>query len=187
MTCFVVCGMPRTGTSLTMGILQKMGVHTGPTRTGANNPDYYESQLLLDYINQKSGVKAEDVIKSISEGHEDCWGLKHPSVIAYWNELGALIDDPRFIVCHRRDKEAQYMSHFNSIRRQDRESFDKRDRDYYANADRISSHHTAIHVTYEDWFDEVARNRQLLILSKFCGLEITDEAIQLIDPDLKHY
>jgi len=180
---YIVIGMPRTGTSLAMGLLSKMGVYTGVSRKGANNPNYYEAQILFDLINHKEGVTAEQVVKELSTGR-DKWGMKHPTIANRWDEFQPFIERPRFVVCHRIDESAQYQSHIAAIRVQSLESFRRRARLYHDRVVEITDGHPVFHCNYEQWFSSSA---QLRNLATFAGLKVTPEAADLIDPTLKHY
>lgn len=175
--------MPRTGTSLAMGLLSKMGIFTGESRKGKNNPEYFENQLLFDFINHKDHVSAEQVILSLSEGHKK-WGMKQPNIVNRWEELKPLIDNPHFVITHRRDLKAQFRSHQKAIRNQSWYSFQQRQIEYYTSVKRIAAGHPEIHFNYEDWMTD---KKALQRLADFAGVSVTQEAKDFINPSLKHF
>ncbi len=180
---YIVLGMPRTGTSLAMGLLTAMGVYIGKaTRKGGNNPEYFENRTLFNFIQRKKGYTAQTVIQELQVVEK--WGMKQPNIIRYWDEFKPLIRNPHFIITHRRDLDAQYQSHTAAIRIQSRKSFDKRNHDYYSSLEAIIEDHPRIDVTYEDWFKD---EQQLERLAEFSGLTVTQSSRNLINPKLKHY
>lgn len=183
---FIVLGMPRTGTSLAMGLLNKMGVYTGKSRTGPNNPEYFEYELLFKLIQQQDGITAKKVIDRIQEESNGLdWGIKHPSIANRWSEFEPHIDEPTFIVTNRRDKDAQYASHKNAaINNQSREVFNARDVAYYRTVVDLIKPYKFFFVNYEDWFLD---SKQLQRLAEVTELPLTESAKDLIQPDLKHY
>jgi len=183
--CFIVLGMPRTGTSLTTGILNNMGVYVGESRKGKNNPCYYENKALFDFINRVPGVSAGQVVSSIErEAQGKDYGMKHPSIVERWHEFKPHIPEPVFIVTHRRDADAQYNSHRSAINRQHRPEFNERNRVYYQKVLEAINGYPSFNVFYEDWLKDFT---QLQKMADFFNLTVTPEARKLADPKLKHF
>jgi len=183
---YIVVGMPRTGTSLTMGLLAAMGVFVGrEMRKGRYNPNYFENQQMFDWINGVRGVKAKDIVAKLSYGNEK-WGMKHPNLATRWSELAEFVRNPHFVVTHRKDFKAQATSHRAVIRKQSLKSLKIRHTKYYQTVARISEGLPRIDVYFEDWFND-NKEDQLRRLADFAGLTITGSARGLIDPKLKHF
>lgn len=126
MTCFVVLGMHRSGTSLTASMLKEMGVDMGKQFIvgDSNNPNgYYEDidwlQVNKDILiraggDWKSIVTRKDVLGAIPDSEEQInavidkknipgkkWGFKDPrTCITIW-AYHARLTNPRFIVVSR--------------------------------------------------------------------------------------
>ena len=177
-------GMPRTGTSLTMGLLNEMGVHVGPCRKGKNNPNYYEGTRLFDYISKGEGSVLE-VVELLDVAPK--WGMKQPNIATRWDEFSPILNNERFsihfVVTHRRNKDAQYKSHLKAIRRQPRDDFDERGKKYYDTVDDITENEHRIDVFFEDWFNQT-KSKQMKDLADFAGLQVTQSALDLINPNL---
>jgi len=187
MRTYVVLGPPRTGTSLAMGLLIRLGVHAGgPMRTGRGNPNYYEHELVKEFVHQH--IKAEELIRALAVA--DPWGMKHPRLLWRWEELKPLIPDPRFVVTYRRDTRAQYQSHRRAIRLQNKQSFRERTCKYYQRLDEVVGNHPRLNLYFEDWFNG-RKSKQLERLTAFTELPIErgqlSHVSRLIKPQLKHF
>ena len=182
--CYIVLGPPRTGTSLAAGLLQNLGVYGGePTdfRRGSNNPHYYEHQLVFEFVSGRIPSFAP-LVGFFSRFPK--WFIKQPRLLQRWDEVEPLLPAYRFVVTHRYDKTAQYQSHRRAIRNQTREEFEQRTKRYYADLLEITGGHPRADVWFEDWFEDTT---QLEYLAEFVGLPLTQPAIELVDPTLKHY
>lgn len=178
---FIVIGPPRTGTSLTMGLLTKMGVWGGEDyREGPNNPCYYEDRTLFDWVAQKA--TAEEVVKKLAVKPK--WGMKHPRIAERWDEFEELIKNPHFIITHRRNLRAQIKSHQRAIRKQSESEIIDRNSRYYGCTVPLQDRYPCLHVYFEDWFDHT--DWALSRLAGFAGVDlIPDEVEQLINPSLR--
>lgn len=179
--CYVVVGPPRTGTSLTMGVVAKLGVWIGGEnnmRSGPSNPNYYEHEAVKAFMHQK--IKAEELVQTIYK--EPKWGMKHPRFLRNWHKLEPLVDDPRFILTHRRDLAAQIKSHRRAIRRQTDEKIMERNDYYYEQAAKLRKKYPMIDVWFEDFFDKDKCYEQVSRIADFCGMPITQEALDIANP-----
>ena len=177
--CYIVLGPPRTGTSLTMGVLAAMGIWTGDDfRRGRGNPCYYEDRDLYKFINAPSNAMA--VVTKLAT--QPKWGFKHPRVLWLWDKLEPHIESPHFVVTHRRNVEAHIASHRRQIRRQTPQAIKERTAKYYEGADKLRARYPVLDVWFEDYFEPGPRERQLHAMAAFCGMDVTDKARSLIDP-----
>jgi len=136
---------------------------------------------VWDFINYR--LKAGELVARLNQAEK--WGMKHPSLLNRWKELAPYIPDPRFVVTHRRDFDAQYQSHRGAIRIQTYDEVVERTARYYLELDQVTMGRPRIDVHYEDWFDPSLG--QLEKLAEFVGLPPNEEARNLIDPSLKHF
>ena len=149
---FIVIGPPRTGTSLTMGLLTKMGIWGGEDyREGLNNPCYYEDRTLFDWVNGKA--TAQEVVDKLAVKPK--WGMKHPAIAHRWWEFAGLVENPRFLVTHRLNEEAQIRSHQKAIRPgQSDQDVRKRTAQYYRDVSHTTAFSPTFNITFEDWFTD---------------------------------
>lgn len=183
---YIVIGPPRTGTSLTMGVVAKMGIWVGGEknmRKGQANPNYYEHRQVKEYIHQH--ISAQELIDSLRR--EPKWGMKHPRMVWRWHELEPHLEDPRFIVTHRLNKTAQIKSHNKYIKRQSPDEIMERTKRYYAEIDdKLRGKYPILDVWFEDFFEDGNQHKQLSALSDFCGMPITQAVTDFIDPKHRH-
>lgn len=178
MESYIVLGAPKSGTSLTMGLLAKMGVHIGDNlKKGGPNPNYFEDKELVRY--DKEGGDPKEIVDKLKS---EKWGMKLPQLVFYWQDFEPYIENPRFVVCHR-DRGAHIKSFRRWVDKVSREEAEERiNRNYNAVAQLPDV--PTLHVNFEDWFKG---DEQLQRLAEFAGLEVTEEARNLINPKLQHY
>jgi hypothetical protein len=162
-----------------MGLLTKMGIWGGEDyRTGPNNPCYYEDRTLFDWVNGKA--TAQEVVDKLAVKPK--WGMKHPRIAERWSEFENLIPEAKFIITHRLNFKAQVRSHQSAIRKQSSDEVAERNKLYYRATDLLREDYDTLDVFYEDFF---VNQKTLSQLAQFCGVEVTQEARDLIDPSLR--
>lgn len=181
--CYIVLGGPRTGTSLTMGLLTKLGVQGGHQwREGPSNKCYYEHQLVMDYL--KSKITAQDLVDGLKTDGK--WGMKQPNLLWRWVELEPLILNPHFIITHRLNFQAQVKSHQKAIEKQSGKEIAERTLVYHETVNQqLRDRYPCMDVTFENYFDSSSRECQLQKLAEFCGLKVNKPARNLINPKLR--
>lgn len=178
--CYIVIGPPRTGTSLTMGVVAKLGVWIGGEdnmRSGPSNPNYYEHEMVKKFMHQK--IKAHELVQALYK--EPKWGMKHPRFLWHWKKFEQLIENPHFILTHRRDLQAQIKSHRRAIQRQTDEKIIERNWLYYERSNSLRNNYPMIDVWFEDYFDSEKRGKQIAKIADFCGVPLTQDALNVAD------
>jgi len=112
----LVMGMHRSGTSVTAGVLHKLGVNMGDNllRADRHNPDgYYEDMEFLklnQYILQQHGgdwlrppevdTTYEHLVEDTIQKKEGKWGFKDPRTLITWPAYRDVID-PKVVFVER--------------------------------------------------------------------------------------
>lgn len=184
--CYVVLGPSRTGTSLCAGLIKEMGVWLGnQLKKGGSygaNQNYYEDMGLVKLATKEQGT-ARDIVKRLERPK---WGIKMPHLIRLWEQHGfdSLIENPRFIVCHRNTQAVITSQYIWVDRKSTLEQKTAGVANYYTKVHDIVGIRPCLHIQYEFWFNYKQREEQLEELGRFTGLEVTNKVRNVINPDL---
>lgn len=111
MTCIIVMGCFRSGTSAVAGTLHHLGVFMGERfdPPNANNPKGFWEDLDFkslhsayeeEPVGDKIGLFYEHLVSKRDAEHK-LWGVKDPLICKYLYKLTSLISDHKLIVCRR--------------------------------------------------------------------------------------
>ena len=129
MTCVVILGMHRSGTSLVAGLCQKLGVNIGAVFRAGDpaNPDGYFEDLDWRALNKwligtaggtwydppsraeisRQAKRIEDVILPFTmwKARHSVWGFKDPRTCLTIHALHQYLLDPRYVIVRRPENE----------------------------------------------------------------------------------
>lgn len=197
MTCFVIAGAARTGSSLTANIIRELGIWFGENsdlKDGYNIHipsvmyGYCEHKLLEEYVEEELTDTAHEtpitnILNHIRRSNYK-WGLKipKPHTPQGIRILRLIKDNIKIVVTKRRDNAARIASFRRAIHHH-KQDVSKLYEDINKEAALLKAPTTLIH--YEDYFSiprEIVQK-----LADFIDEPFKESALDLIDPKLKHF
>ena len=210
MTCYIVLGPPRSGTSLLSGVLHRSGVNMGdqfPGRNSDSNPTGFFEDVHFTGPNAKilsqCGAshlyppKRERVAEKIEEWskrtgdviaarvHQPLWGWKDPRQILTWDVWAphlANVDDVRLVIA-RRDVSAVIGSMMRLQWLGSEKDARRMVDEYGRRLEQILDEvdYPRVDVPFDDWWNDI--DGQAARLTEFTGLGIN---AGLFDENLRH-
>ncbi len=208
MTGYAICGLHRGGTSAVAGVLHHLGVYLGEEENffppSEHNPKgYFEDKRIVALHDQMMGGDWKNpdlVFKPVKKGSYEAllaewqvhplWAIKDPRLcFTVWLLAHAVkftTDEPLKLVMVSREPECAAKSLFERGGHTEEEALEISERYYGA--------WRCVMETYEGarlaiWYDFLVTNPPLAVaeIAKFVGVPVTQEAIDFIDPKLRHH
>ncbi len=181
---YIIVGLPRSGTSMIAGSLERLGIFTGEK----SNQVVFEDILLSNAIERGSAAEARDIIQRYNDDY-DRWLWKRPAAWTMLRKVLPLFRNPRLIVPFR-DVLAIALRNYVSVQSDVDRVLAQHTREY---ADLVAVLDTVRHpilmVSYEKALADPERYLDTLI--EFCGLspgpESYDAALNFIEPEPQLY
>lgn len=186
--CYIVLGQARTGTSLTMGTLIALGVHSGGSmRKGPMDHEYYEQQELLDYLD---GKQTADQVLQLIHGGKPKWGFKiprptHPKSRLLVEHVCTLPNVSTYFVVTHRPVEGVYQSWQRAVRKIAYHELVAQTEDIYKWVNKVVEDKPQLHIDFDKWFNNL--EEVLSYLALFTFLPINKKARDLTDPSKRHF
>lgn len=207
MTCAIVLGTHRTGTSMVAGILHHLGINMGDEMLGAHpsNPlghfEDYPFLLHNDKVVENwraptlhyASEKDLEIYKSMLElrNKQEFWGLKDPRLCITLKYFYGWIEDP-VILCTHRDEEAsaRSLTHVHGMGLDKAKAIqslylDQRNKTLKYIKDKWG--YRLMNFEYETILDDP--ETEIYDMAKFVGLKDYDigEALAFVSPELRNY
>jgi len=194
---FVFCE-GRSGSSLTSGILHRLGVNMGYNLKSAsvtNKRGYYEDKDVKPLIRRAKEGRSDERLSNMAEEwvesrDDDLWGVKcgNRKLNLAFPYIDPLVDNPHAVVCRRKEKD-QVASMQRAIMGGDNtyeEVKARIDKTYDIIENQIEEYDLpSIDVHFEKWFNEP--KEQMAKLCGFLDVEPTERAYNFIDPNLRNF
>jgi len=195
---FVFCE-GRSGSSLTSGIIHRLGFNMGDNLKGSsttNKKGYYEDVDVKPLIRRAAEGKSDERLTELAEewiekrNIKDNWGVKagNRRLNLAFPYIYPLVDNPHAVVCRRKEKD-QVSSMQRAImggKNTYEEVKQRIDETYEIIEEQIEEYDLPnIDIHYEKWFEDPTE--QMLKLCDFLEVEPTDEAYKFIDPNLRNF
>ena len=208
----IIIGKARSGSSLTAGVLSHLGVHLGDTLKGANDANargffediyilYFNIKALEDnhfYINKlplpdlnclvpfkkEYSEKAKELIEKSKK--DTVWGWKDPRTMWTFPLFSDFIKEPHFIVNYRNlDSIAKSLEFRDSLKIEEGLALSK---EYYELVERFFEkyRYPRLNTHYEKYFTD-EKESQINNICQFLEIPYKIEALQIIDPTIKHF
>ncbi|MBS3742516.1 MAG: hypothetical protein KGY69_13220 [Bacteroidales bacterium] len=185
----IVLGFPRSGTSLTAGLLHQHGVWVGICRgPDPRNPKgFFENQKFTSYLKKGKPI-TYDIAKDIlySQGYKGGpWLVKH-SVKGKWNMWNKF--NPLFILCFRdiediiESQRKVDLFKYGSLQKDERKER-KKINETIQIMEHISKNHNSVCIKPAQFIDKDFTDIEKIV--NMMGLEFNEQAcLDFIDPDL---
>lgn len=189
MTCILVMGTGRSGTSAIAGILHKLGVNMGSqfVETLETNPyGTYENIEFRQEISERL-IKGELMIeaaipqiKQFSERQQGLWGLKDPYLCKIAHHLAEFLDDYKIIVAQR--DTAEVIDSFRRAYSVNQEIAQQWYENVSSNLNWQLSYLDIpkLTINYSDLMKDT--EAQVKRIAEFVGVDVTQEALDHIRP-----
>jgi len=200
MTCIIVLGCHRSGTSAVAGVLHHLGVNMGQTLLGpsdGNPKGHYEDKVLLDLLDKAIGdwkkptPDFEQVRFRYSEAIRErekqmLWGMKDPRLCYFLPDVLDAIHCQVKVVDVRRSTACVVASLMVRDGMSEQETHDLA-LEWLAAKKRALGHFVGqVHeVHYDDLVDQP--QREVGRLAAFVGLPVNEQALAFVDPTLRHH
>ena len=198
-TCILVLGLHRGGTSCTAGVLWRLGIDMNPTSgiTPGNTHEDKELQLLHEEaighwttpVPDFERIRVRYTAAIREREHTPLWGYKDPRLNFLLPDVLDIIDcEVKIISVYR----PMWCAAQSIVRANPGMALDEAHRitDAYhearGNALRIASKQCDV---YPLFYDDLVNRPQLQVatLAQFLDVEVEPEAINFIDPKLRHF
>lgn len=187
MSCVIVLGCYRSGTSAVAGVLQRLGVFMGSefdNPSSANPTGYYEDlefKRLYDQLSEGKEVEGFlDVLGRMRDVEYSIWGVKDPQLCILLHKFVYLLKTDHRIISTVRDKEDICKS-LARVMKTGEETFLPLVEKYLSHkVEQLANYFGPV---LEVEFDELKANakEQVEKIAEFVGLPVTQEAIDFID------
>jgi hypothetical protein len=187
MSCIIVLGCYRSGTSAVAGVLHHLGVKMGNDfdKPAPSNPKGYfedlEFKRLYDMVTQGKDVwKLIETLIKIRELENPIWGVKDPQLCLFLNKFVPLIHTEHRIISTIRSKEQICQSLAKAIAGMQPQRFAPLVDKYLDTKAKELEHYTGKVLNVE--FEVLKANKETEIarIAEFVGLPVTQESLDFI-------